>query len=156
MIMEGIYMNWTTLQLQKEQLQQQLNQITKWTKQKSQLEKQLKHAELNVASYERLLKESYEKIEMANEQSFLAKLKKKLQKGNTTADTILETAAIREVKLTEAQAVKDDLQEELLHVVQKLNAMDEQECKAKLEIKKIQMKRWCMRFVKNYYLFIQK
>lgn len=135
-------MDWTTLQMQNETLQEQLDQIKKWIKQKSQLEKQLKHAELSVESYERLLKESYEKIDLVNEQSFLAKLKKKLQKGNTTADTLLETAALREVKLTEAQAVRDDLQEELLNLTNKLNTMDEQECKAKLELNKIQMKSW--------------
>ena len=135
-------MDWTTFQIKNETLQEQLDQLKKWSKQKSQIEKQLKHAELTVESYERLLKESYEEINMVNEQSFLAKLKRKLQKGNTTADTLLETAALREVKLTEAQVVRDDLQEELLHLVNKLNATDEKEIKAKLELNKIQMKSW--------------
>ena len=135
-------MDWTTLQQQSETLQQQLDQINKWTKQKNQLEKQLKHAKYNVESYERLLEESYQKIDMQNEQSFLTKLKNKLQKDNVTADTLLETAALREVKLTEAQVVRDDLQEELHDISQKLNALDEEKCKAKLELTKIQMESW--------------
>lgn len=142
-------MNWSTLQQQDEMIHLQLAQYKKWSKQKEALEKQLKHADLNIERYERLLKESALKIEKLEDESFLNKVKSLFQNKQEELTNLLEASAERELKLTEAQIVKEDLQDELVDLVYKLNALDEKERQAKLELNKIQMKMWLEQHAPN-------
>ena len=142
-------MNWSTLQQQDEMIHLQLAQYTKWSKQKDALEKQLKHAEQNIEHYERLLKESALKIEKLEEASFLNKVKSLFHNKQDELTNLLEASAERELKLTEAQLVKEDIQDELVDLMYKLNAINEKELQAKLEMNKIQMRLWLEQHAPN-------
>ena len=135
-------MDWSTLQKQDEMIHLQLAQFSKWSKQKDTLEKQLKHAEQNIEHYERLLKESALKIEKLEESSVLNRVKSLFQNKQDELTNLLEASAERELKLTEAQLVKEDIRDELVNLKNKLNALNEKELQAKLELNKIQMKLW--------------
>lgn len=135
-------MDWSTLQKKSEMIHLQLAQFSKWSKQKEALEKQLKHAEQNIEHYKRLLKESSLKIEKLEESSILNRVKSLFQNKQDELTNLLEASAERELKLTEAQLVKEDIRDELVNLKNKLNALNEKELQAKLELNKIQMKLW--------------
>lgn len=142
-------MNWSTLQQQDEMIHLQLAQFSKWSKQKDVLEKQLKHAEQNIEHYERLLEESALKIEKLEDASFLNKVKSLFHNKQDELTNLLEAAAERELKLTEAQLVKEDIQDQLVDLMYKLNAINEKELQAKLELNKLQMKSWLQQHAPN-------
>ncbi len=153
---EGFVTNWYTLQKQDEMIHLQLAQFTKWSKQKETLKKQLKHAEQNIEHYERLLKESALKIEKLEEGTFLNKVKSLFQNKQEELTNLLEASAERELKLTEAQLTREDIRDELVVLVNKVNAINEKELQAKLDLNKIQMKLWLEQHAPNVALKLQQ
>jgi len=148
-------MDWSILQQTDEAIHLQLAQYTKWKKQKEILEKQLKHAEQNVEHYEQLLKDSSMKIAKLEEESFLNKVKSLFHNKQEEITNLFEASAERELKLTEAQLVKEDIQDELVNLVYKLNAINEKELQAQLELNKMKMKIWLEQHAPNVALTLQ-
>lgn len=135
-------MEWDHLKQELETITMQLSQVEKWKKQKQVLEKQVAQAKDYVKQYEQLLKESASKIERVEEENILNKVKYLFQNKQEELTKFLELCAERELKLTEAQITLEDLQDNLVDAVYKINAVNEDELVTRLQITKIQMKSW--------------
>lgn len=89
-----------------------------------------------------LFKKAHKKIEELQKDTFLNRMKKRFHNNDHELSNLLEANAIRELKLTEAQLELEDLQDQLVDVVYKINAVNEIELSAQLELNKMEMKLW--------------
>lgn len=118
-------MTWLQLQEGTQNLKLQLLTVEKLKKQKESIERQIQHTERDIESYERQLSETRKQLNKLGGFSFLNLFRTWSGKRDELLEEHLDIIAVKELKLIEAQLTQEDLQDDLVDTVQKMNAIDE-------------------------------
>lgn len=137
-------MNWEQLQQQSDQFQLQLLQANKLKKQQHAIEQQILNAKRNVESYEKQLAELKNQLNKMDKFSFVNLFRTWTGKQSELLEQKLDVAATKELKLIEAQLMLEDLQDDLINTIHKINAINEPYIQQNLEKLTTQKEIWLM------------
>ena len=135
-------MNWNELLQLETYYQHQLATATKMHKKKEAIEQQIAHAQSEIAHYEQQLLDVRTQLDKLEQFSFINALREWTGKKDRLLEQKLEQAAVQELKLTEAQLMKEDLQDDLVDVLHKINAIHEAHLQEQLPQVKQQKLAW--------------
>ena len=137
-------MNWEQLQQQSDQFQLQLLQANKLKKQQHAIEQQILNAKRNIESYEKQLAELKKQLNKMDKFSFVNLFRTWTGKQSELLEQKLDVAATKELKLIEAQLMLEDLQDDLINTIHKINAINEPYIQQNLEKLTTQKEIWLM------------
>ena len=137
-------MNWDQYQRTMLQLKQQLLTIEKLHNQQQTIERQLVHVEEDIASYERQLQESRKQLQKLEKFSFVNVFRTWTGKLDVLLEQRFDIIAVKELKLIEAQLTKEDLQDDLVDTIHKINAINVDQIKEEIASIERKMQIWIM------------
>lgn len=117
-------MGWQQLQQQAEQYHIQLLEAEKLSKKIESLELQIQHAEQNVEQHERDLQNTRQQLNKLEEFSFVNLFRGWSGKKDELIEQNMDSVAVTELKLVEAQLTFKDLQEDRIKLVQQLSTIN--------------------------------
>ena len=129
-------MGWQQLQQQAEQYHIQLLETEKLSKKIESLEHQIQYAEQNVEQYERDLQNTRQQLNKLEEFSFVNLFRGWSGKKDELIEQNMDSVAVTELKLVEAQLTFKDLQEDRIKLVQQLSTINVS--KIREQLKKIE------------------
>lgn len=137
-------MEWQQLQQQAENYRLQLLNVDKWKKQHTTLERLILHANNEVKYYETELVAAKKALEKLEKTSILNLFREWSGKKDELIEQRLDVVAISELKYIEAQLTHEDLQDDLVELMHKINAVNE--VYVEQELQKLERKRefWLM------------
>lgn len=94
--------------------------------------------------YERQLREVRSELNKLEQFSFVNLVRELLKKKGTIIEEKLELAAIKELKLTESQLIREDLQDGLADIIYKINAVNEGQIERELAQTSSKKELWLM------------
>lgn len=118
-------MNLIELQQQLQSYKMQILSLEKLKKQQASLEHQMKHVAVNIEKYEQDLKDARKKLNKLEGFSFVNVFRTWTGKQQTLLEERLDVTATKELKLIEAQLMQEDLKDDLVDTIYKINAMNE-------------------------------
>lgn len=135
-------MGWKELQELAQLYSNQFALMDKWKKQKEMIDTQIRHVQYDIDRYKNHLAETHQQLKDLNEDSFLNKIRALTGKKNEQLLEKLELAAIRELKLTETQFIKEDLEADLAKITANIEAIDLNDLHYKLNDVHQKMEKW--------------
>lgn len=129
-------MGWQQLHQQTEQYHIQLLEAEKLSKKIESLELQIQHAEQNVEQHERDLQNTRQQLNKLEEFSFVNLFRGWSGKKDELIEQNMDSVAVTELKLVEAQLMFKDLQEDRIKLVQQLSMINVS--KIREQLKKIE------------------
>ncbi|MEG0472488.1 MAG: hypothetical protein RR588_09150 [Solibacillus sp.] len=139
-------MEWAQLQQQAENYQLQLLNIDKWKKQQVTLERLIQHANREIKYFETELVAAKKELQKLGKTSIVNLFREWSGKKDELIEQRLDVVAVSELKFIEAQLTHEDLQDDLVDLVHKLNAVNE--VYVEQELQKLERKRelWLMKY----------
>ncbi|ATP39955.1 hypothetical protein CSE16_07770 [Solibacillus sp. R5-41] len=137
-------MEWEQLQQQAENYRLQLLNVDKWKKQHTTLEKLIQHANRELKHYESELIAAKKELQKLEKTSILNLFREWSGKKDELIEQRLDVVAVSELKFIEAQLTHEDLKDDLVDLVHKINAVNESYVAQ--ELQKLERKRelWLM------------
>ncbi|WP_431029896.1 hypothetical protein [Lysinibacillus sp. LZ02] len=118
-------MNLIELQQQLQSYKMQILSLEKLKKQQASLEHQMKHVAVNIEKYEQDLKDARKKLNKLEGFSFVNVFRTWTGKQQELVEERLDVMATKELKLIEAQLMQEDLNDDLVDTIYKINAVNE-------------------------------
>ena len=118
-------MEWQELQQQSQQYRLQLLELDKIMKKKVNVERLIKHAQLEIENYTADLKQARKQLDKLEGFSFINLFREWSGKKDELLEQNLDRVAVTELKLVETQLMLEDLQDDLSELIQKINAINE-------------------------------
>ncbi|MEO4052515.1 hypothetical protein AAFN87_03585 [Solibacillus sp. CAU 1738] len=137
-------MNWQQLQQQHETLQLQLLSAEKLKKQQQALERQILHTESEIEKLTQQLNKTRQQLNKMEKFSFVNLFRNWTGKQSELLEEKLDVVATKELKLIETQLIREDLQDDLVDTMFKINAINEQYIQQELEKLTRQKEYWLM------------
>ena len=103
----------------------QIQTLDKLRKQQVTLESQINHAEVNIKKYEQDLKKIRKKLNKLEGFSFVNVLRTWTGKQQEFLEDQMDILAMKELKLIETQLMHEDLKDDLVNTIYKINAINE-------------------------------
>lgn len=125
-------MQWQQMQARYITLKNQLEQLAKYQKQKKLLDGQITYAKQQITGYEEQLHAIRERLEKNEQFSFLTFVRSLAGRKQRIMEESLSEAMTVELKLIETQLMLEDLQDDQVDVVYKINAIHEPHILAEL------------------------
>lgn len=122
---EAEQMEWQQLQQQSENYKLQLLESEKLNKKKQTLERLIQHAERETNYYSQDLQAARKQLNKLEGFSFVNLFRGWTGKKDELIEQNLDLIAVRELKLIEAQLTLEDLQDDLIDIAHKINAINE-------------------------------
>lgn len=126
-------MNWQQLHQQSEQYKLQLLQLNKLKKQQQAIEKQIMYVHSKIEENEHQLKNARKQLNKMDQFSFINLFRTWTGKHSELLEQKLDVVASQELKLVEAQLIREDLQDDLVDTIHKINAINEPFIQKELE-----------------------
>ena len=142
-------MQWEHLQQQYEEYKLSLLSREKLKKKEEALRKQIKHAELDVAIYEKKLGNAKKALSKVERFSFKNLFRKFTGKQDELVEKRVNSLSIIKLQLREAQQMLHELQDELIETVSKYKSIDENEIREKLKDLSKQKELWLLENLPN-------
>ncbi|MEK4229867.1 hypothetical protein [Solibacillus sp. FSL H8-0538] len=137
-------MNWVQLQEASESIKLQLLTIEKLKKQQETIERQVRHTDHEIEDFNVQLSEARKQLHKLEKFSFINLFRTWSGKHDELLEERLDLIAIKELKLIEAQLTKEDLQDDLVDTIQKINAINEGHAKQQLATLENKKQFWLM------------
>ena len=137
-------MDWQQLQQEVENYQLQLLTVDKLKKQQVTIEQQINHIKSDVRSYEEQLMTARKQLDKLERFSFVNLFRDWSGKKDDLLEERLDIIAVKELKLIEAQLTEKDLQDDLVGVIQKINAINEPYAQEQLKSLEQKKQFWLM------------
>ncbi|OBW60124.1 hypothetical protein A9986_02795 [Solibacillus silvestris] len=137
-------MGWQQLQQQAEQYHIQLLETEKLSKKIESLEHQIQYAEQNVEQYERDLQNTRQQLNKLEEFSFVNLFRGWSGKKDELIEQNMDSVAVTELKLVEAQLTFKDLQEDRIKLVQQLSTINVSQIREQLKKIEDEKQVWLM------------
>ena len=118
-------MEWQELQQQAKKYRLQLLELDKLMKKKINVERLIKHAQLEIEKYTADLKQARKQLDKLEGFSFINLFREWSGKKDELLEQNLDRVAVTELKLVETQLMLKDLQDDLVDLIQKINAINE-------------------------------
>lgn len=140
----GSTMQWQQLQKEYIALKNNLEQLAKYKKQKQLLEGQITHSKEQITVLEQELNAVRERLEKNEQFSFLTFVRSLTGRKQKVMEESLSEAMTLELKLVETQLMLEDLQDDQIDTVYKLNAINETHLHEQLEEVEQRKRDWLM------------
>lgn len=121
----GNEMKLNDYQQQLQQCKMQILALEKLKKQKQLLEKQIQHVEVDIEKYEEDLKSARKKLNKLEGFSFVNVFRTWTGKQRELLEERMDVIATKELKLIETQLMHEDLKDDLVDTIYKINAINE-------------------------------
>ncbi|MCH7321478.1 hypothetical protein LZ480_06180 [Solibacillus sp. MA9] len=118
-------MEWQQLQLASENYKLQLLEAEKLHKKQTTVERLMKHSEREIARFELDMQQARKALNKLEQSSFINLFRNWSGKQDELIEQNLDQIAVTELKLIEAQLTLEDLQDDVVDIVLKLNAINE-------------------------------
>jgi hypothetical protein len=118
-------MEWQELQQQSKQYRLQLLELDKLIKKKMTVERLVKHAQHEIEKYTADLQQARNQLDKLEGFSFINLFREWSGKKDELLEQNLDRVAVTELKLIETQLTLEDLQDDLVDIIQKVNAINE-------------------------------
>lgn len=118
-------MEWQQLQLASENYKLQLLEAEKLHKKQTTVERLMKHAEREIEHFEQEMQQARKALNKLEESSFINLFRNWSGKRDELIEQNLDQIAVTELKLIEAQLMREDLQDDVMDIIHKLNAINE-------------------------------
>lgn len=135
-------MQWQHLQKEYIALKNQLEQVAKYKKQQHLVAGQIAHIEQEIVAYEFKLKALRKTLEKNEQFSFLTFVRSLTGKKQRIMEESLSEAMTTELKLVETQLMLEDLQDDQVDRLYKLNAINESYSREQLRAIEAQKQQW--------------
>ncbi|MEK4425223.1 hypothetical protein [Solibacillus sp. FSL K6-1523] len=137
-------MEWQQLQQQAENYRLQLLNVDKWKKQQTTLERLIQNTKREIKHYETELIAAKKELQKLEKTSILNLFREWSGKKDELIEQRLDVVAVSELKFIEAQLTHEDLQDDLVDLMHKINAVNEDYVAQ--ELQKLERKReyWLM------------
>lgn len=122
---EVVSLEWQQLQAQTESYRLQLMEAEKLKTKKETVERLIVHAERDIERYQLDIKYAQKELNKLEGFSFVNLFREWTGKKDALIEQQLDVVAVKELKLVEAQLTLEDLQDDLVDILQKLNAIHE-------------------------------
>lgn len=126
-------MEWQELQQQSKQYRLQLLELDKLTKKKMTVERLVKHAQRDIETYTARLQRVRKELNKLEGFSFINLFRQWSGKKDEMLEQNLDRVAVTELKLIETQLTLEDLQDDLVDIIQKINAINEKYVEQQLQ-----------------------
>ena len=103
----------------------QIRMLEKLRKQQATIESQIKHTEADIENYEQDLKNARKKLDKLEGFSFVNLFRTWTGKQQELLEERMDVIATKELKLIEAQLMHEDLKDDLVDTIYKINAINE-------------------------------
>lgn len=118
-------MEWQQLQLMTENYKLQLLEAEKLHKKQTTVERLIQHAEREIEHFEQEMQQARKALNKLEQSSFINLFRNWSGKRDELIEQNLDRVAVTELKLIEAQLMLEDLQDDVVDIVHKLNAINE-------------------------------
>lgn len=118
-------MEWQQLQLTTENYKLQLLEAEKLHKKQTTVERLIQHAEREIEHFEQEMQQARIALNKLEQSSFINLFRNWSGKRDELIEQNLDRVAVTELKLIEAQLMLEDLQDDVVDIVHKLNAINE-------------------------------
>lgn len=118
-------MEWQQLQLTTENYKLQLLEAEKLHKKQTSVERLIQHAEREIEHFEQEMQQARIALNKLEQSSFINLFRNWSGKRDELIEQNLDRVAVTELKLIEAQLMLEDLQDDVVDIVHKLNAINE-------------------------------
>ena len=118
-------MEWQQLQQQSENYKLQLLEVEKLNKKKTTVERLIKHAEREITHFNQELEADRKSLNKLEAFSFVNLFREWSGKKDELIEQNLDRVAVTELKLVESQLTLEDLQDDLIDIVHRINAINE-------------------------------
>lgn len=118
-------MEWQQLQQQSENYKLQLLEVEKLNKKKITMERLIQHAQREITHFNQELASARKDLNKLEEYSFVNLFREWSGKKDELIEQNLDRVAVTELKLVESQLTYEDLQDDLVDIIHKLNAINE-------------------------------
>ncbi|PYF03943.1 hypothetical protein [Ureibacillus chungkukjangi] len=149
-------MTWNQLHKEQEEVFIQLKRIEKLNKQKENLTEQLTHIKREIDNYNLELKEIRKKLQHLDSFSFINLIQSWTGKQEELRAQKIDKAAILELKMNEAEKMKEDLTNDLVLTTSELQKSDQQKLNNKLELLIAKKQIWLKEFEPDKALKLQQ
>ncbi|AWE07856.1 hypothetical protein DCE79_10860 [Lysinibacillus sp. 2017] len=119
-------MEWQQLQKQSENYKLQLLEVEKLNKKKITMERLIQHAQREITHFNQELASARKDLNKLEEYSFVNLFREWSGKKDELIEQNLDRVAVTELKLVESQLTYEDLQDDLVDIIHKLNAINEE------------------------------
>ena len=126
-------MEWQQLQKQTESYQLQLIEADKLKTKKSKVERLIDHAKRDIERYQHDIQLARKELNKLEGFSFVNLFREWTGKKDELIEQQLDKVAIKELKLVEAELTLEDLQDDLVDIIHKLNAINERYVEQELQ-----------------------
>ncbi|MER2106684.1 MAG: hypothetical protein ABS949_07080 [Solibacillus sp.] len=137
-------MQWQQLQQAYITLKNNLEQLAKYKKQKQLLDKQIVHAKAQITALEQELNAIRVRLEKNEQFSFLTFVRSLTGRKQKLMEESLSEAMTLELRLVETQLMLEDLQDDQIDIVYKLNAIHEVHLVGELEAVEQKKRDWLL------------
>ncbi|MER1984947.1 MAG: hypothetical protein ABS948_03550 [Solibacillus sp.] len=139
-------MQWQQLQQAYITLKNNLEQLAKYKKQKQLLDKQIVHAKAQIIALEQELNAIRVRLEKNEQFSFLTFVRSLTGRKQKLMEESLSEAMTLELRLVETQLMLEDLQDDQIDIVYKLNAIHEVHLVGELEAVEQKKRDWLLQY----------
>ncbi|WP_274309920.1 hypothetical protein [Solibacillus daqui] len=135
-------MEWQQLQLATENYKLQLLEAEKLHKKQTTVERLMKHAEREIEHFEQEMQQARKALNKLDQSSFVNLFRNWSGKQDELIEQNLDKIAVTELKLIEAQLMLEDLQDDVVDIVHKLNAINESYIEQELQTLNNEKQQW--------------
>ena len=118
-------MEWQALQQQSKQYRLQLLELDKLIKKKITVERLVRHSQREIEKYTADLQQARKQLDKLDGFSFINLFREWSGKKDELFEQNIDRIAVTELKLVETQLTLEDLQDDLVDIIQKINAINE-------------------------------
>lgn len=135
-------MEWQQLQLTTENYKLQLLEAEKLHKKQTTVERLIQHAEREIEHFEQEMQQARIALNKLEQSSFINLFRNWSGKRDELIEQNLDRVAVTELKLIEAQLMLEDLQDDVVDIVHKLNAINEPYIEQQLQKLNVDKQQW--------------